>query len=441
MLNDITQVNTEEFSSLLSYLTSPDSVITNIHTLDCYNDYPKFYQFITEYKNQHSSIIQLKANGIAFNKKVALVKAVMETLERWYLVFSKTDEFIYDSYENLMHKKINVLHPSLFLSFSESQYKSRKFSKFKCTSKTFYHWCYVNDIQGNPYLIPAHLIYFSHQEKNLLRIPDSTGAAAGFSFEQALYSGICEALERDAFALFYFGNQNSSRLDLTTITDPDINRLITYIQKYLFEIEIFDITSNIGISTFLTILIDKTDKGPKIVVGSKCDTHPKIALYGSIMESLQALTASRDHMTIRKSFSKSYWNKDLYDEQSRKRYSIWSDPKAVDYLESLFRMEKAPYIASKSSFPIPMNDKLKQLVKILKENKLNIFWKQTSPRHLEKYSIFAVKVIIPELTPLSIHCEMPYLGGERLLNLRELTTNNRRSASIFQEFSITHPLS
>jgi ribosomal protein S12 methylthiotransferase accessory factor YcaO len=104
-------------------------------------------------------------------------------------------------------KNLNPLHPDIFAAFSKNQYKDKQYSRFKYSTKTFFQWCEVLDLKQNTYLIPAHLIYLSLKEKKLLRLQDSTGAAAGFSIEQALYAGITEIIERDAFALFYFGKQ------------------------------------------------------------------------------------------------------------------------------------------------------------------------------------------------------------------------------------------
>src|ERR1043166_8592474 len=60
----------------------------------------------------------------------------------------------------------------------------------------------INLLTQAPLWIPSQLVFVPHLFRKgevIWRAPITTGAAAGTSIEDALYAGICEVVERDAF--------------------------------------------------------------------------------------------------------------------------------------------------------------------------------------------------------------------------------------------------
>ncbi len=103
----------------------------------------------------------------------------------------------------------------------------------------------------------------------MLSVPISTGAAAGGCLASALVRGIYEVIERDAFMISYLNKLENDKVDLEKIPDARITTLLSILNRYRIEGHIMDITSDLGVPTFVTILVDRTGIGPAIHCGLK----------------------------------------------------------------------------------------------------------------------------------------------------------------------------
>ena len=88
----------------------------------------------------------------------------------------------------------------------------------------------------------------------------SNGLASGNSVAEATSHAICELVERDALALWSIrGGTTSSRgrLNLDTVTDPLCQDLIQRLGRADLEIGVWDITTDIGLPSFVCALVDR----------------------------------------------------------------------------------------------------------------------------------------------------------------------------------------
>ena len=410
----------EHLKKLDKYLNSKDTIITNIYRYDGYNDYPKFYQYSTEYKKFKNSNLHLQANGFSEIKEEALLKSVMETIERWYIFYPER-KLVSSSYSKI-NKKSDVINPSFFTPFSSNQLEMSDYNHFIIDDFDIFKWTYVKElITGKSYKIPAQLIYLGINERSLIRLSDSTGAAAAFSLEQALYYSICELVERDAIAIAYHNRLQLPSIRINTIPYKHIHNLLQYLHQYLFDIKIYDATLDINIPVYISVLIDKTNNTPVISVGSKCNINRYKALYGSILESIQSLTMRRDHFNLKKllgntdymrsvSFSDeiimrmNYWSK----KNSSKNINFWlNNSETISYNNYGFNTDDLSY-----------TDKLNYVLKELQRNNIQkIYYKELGSNILNRYGITAIKVLIPELTQFSLVHNVHYFGSKRIFTV------------------------
>lgn len=410
--------------AILAYLESSENVITNILRSDLYNDYPFFFQFMTDYlpRNGYSEA-DLIANGISLNKNEAFIKAVMETIERWYLSNYSEDDLIIDSYHNVRKKNENTLNPQLFSLIANKQLLLKSYAKFCFSRKSFFYWTSVEKLfSKEKFFIPAQLIYCMNVPKKrepIIRLFDSTGAAAGTSIEQALYNAICELIERDAYAITYYNKLNIKKVLLDNISDKNIRLLINDIQRRYFKVLVFDISLDINIPVFLCILIDETNIGPKVTVGLKCSLFWEEAIYGAIMEALQSLTSTRDMMNIKKRLKKDAFNKiGISTKASIERVLYWADSvsvKNLDFLISSPYQSPGSFLYKTSTHNFSYKELLHIVGEKIKEGGIrDIYWKKTTPETLNKFDLYGVKVVIPKLQSISLDSRFLYFGGERL---------------------------
>lgn len=439
------------YQPIENYLKSDQSVINHVTLLDSYNDYPYFFQYATRHLPLPSNpYLDTLSNGISLDEDTAIVKAVMETVERWYLSQYNTKDFVFGSYRDLQKKSLRAINPLTLSPHSKKQLNLKKFSRFDTNLNTTFYWVKANRLFSNESLfIPAHVINFL-SEKDLLDkiilLADSSGAAAGTSVEQALYNAICELIERDAYAIMFYNFLPVKRVDLTKIDDKNISKLLNYIKKCYFDVLVFEITLDINVPIFFSITIDQTGVGPLITVGAKCSLDWDDAIHGAILESFQGRSFLRDFTTAQKSYKKSSGVEAYISPKSNeaifKRFKFWAYRENVNKLDFLLKKKPEPI----SDFPIQSprttyKEKLKTIYKMLSDAGIHdVFWTKTTPKSLDDLSIFGVKVIIPTLQRISLDADLPYFGNSRMYDIPVKMGYRKKALSENKLNRFPHPL-
>lgn len=278
-------------------------------------------------------------------------------------------------------------------------------------------WVKAKDLfNSKQYFVPAQLVFVPYvfgKGEPILRLPITTGAASGTSLHGALYRGICESIERDAFMIFYLNKLPAPRV--RTGNNKILSKIEEYLRRYLLDLFIFEITTDIGISTMLAIIIDKTGKGPAISVGAKTSLNPTRASVGAIEEALHTRLWVRGEM-----FKK--YNLQKPENHPRKiitfseRGLFWSSLSRIKDLSFLLKSTRFKSIGSnKENKDQQIN--LRLVLNKLKSRNLDGFYVDVTTPSLKKLGFSVVKVIIPKLQPLYLHENRRYWSGERLFTV------------------------
>ena len=200
----------------------------------------------------------------------ALMKAIGEGVERHCLGIYRKKNSIVSSYAKIKERAVD---PDLFITIPSVQKKEPGFSQWQFDENSIFQWdkCF-SLLDKQSVFIPAQLIYVPYKYlpgEPIIQLPISTGAAAGRSLKEALYRGICEAVERDAFMITYLNKISPPIIDLTFLKDNRIQKFLTIFNRYNLELYVLDITTNIGLPTVFVVIIDKTGIGPAVSVGAK----------------------------------------------------------------------------------------------------------------------------------------------------------------------------
>jgi ribosomal protein S12 methylthiotransferase accessory factor len=117
----------------------------------------------------------------------------------------------------------------------------------------------------------------------------STGLAAGPNWQWAVFKGLCECVERDAFMITYLNRLPVPEIDLTTVTSARIQDLLHRIPAWeKIEIRAWQMTLDIGIPAILAIThTPGNESAPAIACGAAVHVNPEAALFKAILESLQ----------------------------------------------------------------------------------------------------------------------------------------------------------
>src|SRR5262249_52328756 len=134
--------------------------------------------------------------------------------------------------------------------------------------------------------------------------PSTNGRAAGNHILEAISSGICEVVERDAEALWLHADdaaRQARRIDLDSIDDERSRAVLEKYRRGQMAVEVWDTTSDIGIPSFRCHIYEAEDNpndAQGTFFGAGCHPSRSIALLRPRPEAakprLTYISGSRD---------------------------------------------------------------------------------------------------------------------------------------------------
>jgi len=147
----------------------------------------------------------------------------------------------------------------------------------------------------------------------------TNGLAAGATPQAAMAHGLCEAIERDAMALWYDAGAAlgaaARALDLASVRDRICAELLRRIEATGAAIAAWDVTSDIGLPTFVCIIVapDDDPHGVETELGAACHADPATALLKALLEAAQT-------RITRISGARDDFGTESYDRPARERW-------------------------------------------------------------------------------------------------------------------------
>jgi len=403
----------------LSTIVSKFKFIKDLSRIYQYNDEPKIFQFAasldyTEKETDGDLNTTKRAGGSSFiSKEHAFLKCLCEALERYACSIYKIDNVKFCPYKDIRDRALN---PDLVTSFSLKQKKDPHYRDFIFNENSQFGWVKGKSIDGNNIYIPAQLVYFTyifHIDEGRIYIPISTGAAGGGTMSAALVRAILEVVERDSFMIFYLNKLPGKKLNLESIKNSVVKKILTILKQYKLELHLIDITTDLNIPTYASLVVDRTGIGPAIQVGLKSSLNPIHAIIESIHEALHIRN------WIRQIYEDEYLNYKNRSSSNIKtvedRGIYWYRTRMLKHLSFWLNQPTKDFQYNQSEQKIEKSGKsLKIILDIFKKHKYDIFYVDITPSLITKDVYKIVKVIIPGLQPLFLHEGYKYLGGDRL---------------------------
>ena len=219
--------------------------------------------------------------------------ALMESIERYSGIF-QGDEIRtarrftdFDSGE--------AIHPNDVQLFSDAQFQSRLIESpddshpvpepFDPSTKT--EWSPVWSLRDKRFKhLPTGLLYFFYGGFHT----DSNGCAAGNTREEAIVQGFLELVERDAYAIWWYNRLQRAELDLSQFDDSYIRDLQTQFADAGRRLWVLDVTSDLGIPTYVSVMHWMQNGHENIEFGSGAHFDRRIALLRSLTELTQFMS-------------------------------------------------------------------------------------------------------------------------------------------------------
>ena len=234
----------------------------------------------------------------------ARVSCVAEAIERYSSGYFGNETTIRARIDELE----NAISPGDILLFSENQYANRQTVNSSCND---FNWvperfdpqvpiewkeCISLGDSTNAY-IPARLCYLNYPDTDgrIFCKADANGCATGNTVEEALLFGLFELIERDAVAIWWFNKLMFPLVDLASLRDHSIDRVIESLKRESREVIVLDITTDLAVPTFACVSWHSAT-GKRVYIGYGTHLDPVMAMKRALNEVMQVASYLKENV-------------------------------------------------------------------------------------------------------------------------------------------------
>lgn len=360
--------------------------------------------------------------GCTFYPEQSKLVSVLEVIERYAGLRPRGKRtMVRASYHQLLQHGEPALDPTTLGLHSPEQYAQQGEHGHACRRLVDYHhdlvcqwvWGYSFQ-QQSPILVPEHCAYYgvpANAENPAFVFEISNGCALGNCLEEAIFHGMLEVVERDAFLLTWYARLNLPRLDLRSVTDPKIRLLLEHLEYHAgYTISAFNMTLDHAIPCLCLLGVDEQNQPgkPKALVAAGSHPLPEQALLKALREFAMYLAFPRslDQQTRAEALAL------LADASLVQRMDqhpqIYYLPEAFDRLGFLYHsqsqqsfQEAFPALYQQPPQRLDLRNDLQWLSDFyLKQGREIIVVDQTAPEHAH-CGLHCVKVLMPGMLPMT----------------------------------------
>ena len=384
---------------------------------------PNFFHFSAHACNVRAFSRQQNfswGSGAAIQRDRALAKAVGEVVERYCSALFKVEELPLTSYEEAAFP---CTVPDDFALFSVEQYNSEGFPYLPFRRDTPVRWVpALNAVTGQIQYVPAAFVYvpyYFYQGTGDAPIaqPISTGLACYSGITEAAVSAISEVIERDAFMITWQARLARPHILLETLSQAN-RELVTRFERAGYSTYLLNITTNIGIPTFLAVLRGNFPDTVPFVVAAATSVDPEVAARKSL-EEVELTRSYFLHIIKEKPrLEPDPTFANIIDQESHLNYWCdWSHRPFADFLTS--SEETIEFGAIKNLATGQAKEDLAVLIEKVAAIGHQVLLADLTTPDVREVGLAVVRAIIPGFHPLVAGYRFRALGGSRLWTVPE----------------------
>jgi ribosomal protein S12 methylthiotransferase accessory factor len=225
--------------------------------------------------------------------------ALMEAIERYSGVFQGDEIRARKRFKEFAQGE--AILPNSVLNFSEEQYRrglaempgpdDEPVSPYLFDTETEMEWSPVWSLRDKRFrYLPTSLLYFYYAGHVIPFHADSNGCAAGNTREEAIVQGFLELVERDAYAIWWYNRLKRPAVNLDRFNDSYVRDLQIQLAESGKRLWVLDITSDLGIPSFVAIAHWEKDGSEYIEFGSGAHFDARIAMLRTLTELNQFMS-------------------------------------------------------------------------------------------------------------------------------------------------------
>jgi ribosomal protein S12 methylthiotransferase accessory factor len=366
---------------------------------------------------------------MGLNYEQSLIPALAEGLERYCTSIFSNHKLIWATAEELGNRALDL---STIPRCSEDELAEPKCPVTKPDKKKLIRWVDgISLLDGDVVSVPASLVYLNfplrHSAERLC-VPISTGCAAHSSLEGAILRGILEVIERDAVSLAWLQMLPLPRIDFSHGVPTG---LVPYFRRgglrgARSDTFLFDATMDLGVPTIYGVQRSEVDKRISTIVA--CST--KLDAEDAIAKVMLDLAQCRIYLRNRRNIPTEW--KDFNEVYHGASFMAGAEQShAFDFLIRSNRQKKMEDITSFGH--LDTWEALQLILTKLRHRKMNVYAVDLSTDEALRVGMHVVRIIIPELQPLSFNYSARYLGHPRLYEVPHLM-----GAPVLSESELNH---
>ncbi|OPY25296.1 MAG: YcaO-like family protein [Methanobacterium sp. PtaU1.Bin242] len=328
--------------------------------------------------------------GKGATKNQAKASAMMEAFERYSAEINKADT---DKFERgTFPEKENALDPETLIL------PSLPFE----VEKTPLDWIKSIEITNDQeYMVPANAVYHPYipPSGSSLFKSNTNGLASGNRIEEAVYHGITEVVERDAWSIFEAKKEPKSEVNCEGIENPLIKDMLDKFTNAGVDVKLLDLTADVKITTIAAVSDDTVLKDPALLsLGVGTHLNPEVAVIRALTEVAQS-RATQIHGTREDTTRAVFMRKAGYDRMKRINKHWFSDSHKLINISQIKDKSKATF-----------KEDIETCIDILGKNGFRKIYYVDLTRNEVKIPV--ARVIIPGMEVYSVDMER---RGKRLI--------------------------
>ncbi len=264
--------------------------------------------------------------GKGATKTQAKASAMMESFERYSAELNNDDRknFVYGIFDDSSHEYVSpnsLILPNLLFDPETSEMEWVRSTNLK---------------NGQIVLVPANAVYHPYIPENNVKIfqSNTNGLASGNQVEEAVFHGMMEVVERDAWSIFESKHQQKPEICCENTDNEIIKNILAMFKKAGIHVKLVDLTADIKITTVAAVSDDTILKDPALLtlgVGTHLD--PEIAVIRALTEVAQS-RATQIHGTREDTVRAVFMRKAGYQRMKRiNRHWFGESEKSIELNE------------------------------------------------------------------------------------------------------------
>jgi oxazoline/thiazoline synthase len=236
--------------------------------------------------------------GKGSNAEQAEASALMESIERYSGIFQGDEIRMTRRFTDFAPGDAILANDVLL--FSEAQWRADQAAMQDSAEpqtipapfdpSTKIEWSPVWSLRDSRFkYLPTSLLYFFYGGPAAFPA-DSNGCAAGNTVEEAIVQGFLELVERDAYAIWWYNRTRQPEVDLSQFDDSYVRDLHSQLAATGRKLWVLDITSDLGVPTYVAILHWMQNGQENIEFGSGAHFDKRIALLRTLTELNQFMS-------------------------------------------------------------------------------------------------------------------------------------------------------